>query len=458
MAFLVIFLVMGIGTAVYLTINPWRPTDLILAAINFSLVFFLSRFNGLLTVWLDKYPLVTIHFYLLALLVFLGLVRALGKHPISRICAIPLPFLAVYSFFSILSGFVNAGFDGVLGAIQVVVITVTPALLAWILVELVGRQSQSPAELRRLYILPLGVVTPLILMVSALLPGVFSGLLGWELSVDFGGDEGFLRGWSPLGSTILTGSLVVIAFGFALHEAVVNRSRLHTVVASLASASVLFTASRAVMIVFVLFNFIYWPMVGKWRTFVRVSFLPAAVFIAIVGWSLVTGAISFERFLEVRNQSSTLRASSAVAAFELGREKTFLGHGPGQVYHEIRTIWVANPKRRARVMERPINGRMSAMEPHNLYLYLFAEHGLIATLAFVLAMFSSLIALWRQKPGSDPTIRSERAVFLGLGVGLVFIFLTASWPLMSPQYSVFLWLFVFSSLHSVDNCSRKAVS
>jgi len=212
------------------------------------------------------------------------------------------------------------------------------------------------------------------------------------------------------------------------------------------------------MIVFIIFNLIYWPLVGKWRTFLRVASLPAFVLLLIVGWSVTTGSISFGRFLVFKDQSTTLRASSAMAAADLAKERPLIGHGPGQIYSEIRTLWIANPHRQARMTQRALGQRATAMEPHNLYLYLLAEHGLLATLAFVFAMFVGLGAVWRQGPGGDLIARSERAVFVGLWVGLAFIFLTASWLLLNPQYSLFFWLFVFSALHMVESRRNEAAT
>ncbi len=458
MAFLIILSLLLIGTVVYLSANPLTRSDLPLFLFAFSIVFFLSRFNGLVTIWLGRYPLAGIHVYLLMLMVFLGLVRALGTRPYSRLIALPLPFLFVYGGFSLLSGLVNGGFDGALAASQVLVITMTPAILAWVFVESVGRQPRDSAALRRFYILPLGIVTPLILIVSALLPDIFSGLLGWGLSEDFGGFEGFRRGWSPLGSTILTGCLVVVAFGMALHEAVVNKSKLHTVVAALAATSLLFTVSRAVMIIFIVFNVIYWIMVGNWRTFVRVAALPVMILTAVFGWSLATGSVSFSRFLVLNDQSTGRRADSAMAAADVARENIFLGRGPGLIYNEMRTIWIANENNTPLVYQKAIGSRMSSMEPHNLYLYLMAEHGVFATVAFVLAMLVGLFVVWRTPAGGDDVKRSERAVYVGLWCGLMLVFATASWPLVSPQFSVFFWLFVFSGLHSAAAWRREAAA
>ncbi len=455
MAFLIIAALLGLGTVVYLALNPLRRVDLPLLLFNLSLVFFLSRFNGLVTVWLGKYPLSGIHVYLLVLIMFLGLVLLPGGRGHSRLVSLPLPLLAVYGFFTLVSGAVNAGFDGVLAAFQILVITIAPAVLAWILVESYGVRDDDGAGMRRQYILPLGIVTPLILLVSALLPSVFRGLLGWGVSADFGGFEGFTRGWSPMGSTILTGTLVVIAFGFALHEAVVNRSLLHRIVAALAAASILFTASRAVMIIFIVFNLIYWTMLGRARMFARVAALPALVVALLVGWSLVSGSVSFKRFLVLNDPSTGMRKSTALAAADLASQRPLLGHGPGQIYYEMRTIWIANPQRAPKVMEKAISHRMSALEPHNLYLYLAAEHGIFAAVSFVLAMAMGLVVVWRTPANGDPEWRSERAVYVGLWCGLLIIFATVSWPLLNHQFSVFFWLFVFSGLRGADARRRR---
>ena len=99
-------------------------------------------------------------------------------------------------------------------------------------------------------------------------------------------------------------------------------------------------------------------------------------------------------------------------------------------------------------MEKPIGMHISAMEPHNMYLWLWAEHGLLAGAAFVLALVAPLVSLWRLDPRGDPEAASARAVYVALLAGFLVVFLTSSWLLLTPQFACFYWLFVFTGLHA----------
>lgn len=457
MAYLKLMLPLLVVVLSYLTAYPLRGRDAVLTGFAFSMVFFLSRFNALATVWLGAYPLVTIHMYQTALLALLLLLLGLERRPLRRRVAFPLPYLFLFVLLSFVSGLVNGGFDGVLAAIQAMVIAVVPALLAWALVEFVSATSASPADLRRLLVLPLGLVTPLFLVTSALLPAMFAQVLGWGLSDDPYGNDGFVRGWSPLGSTIDTGALVVIAYGFAMHEALVGRSRLHAAICALAAGSILFTASRSVMAMFVIFNLVYALSLGG-RRFFRVAWLPALAILGLLGWALASGQVSFHRFLVTGDASSARRAASAQAAFDLTRSEPLLGHGPGLVYSEVRTTWIANPHQIPLVLEKKIGGLISAMEPHNLFLYGAAEHGVFGTMAYVVAMFGGLRFVGKRRAGEGFGVRSERGMFLGLWLGLFFLLTTGSWPFLTPQVSVFFWLFVFCGLEFAAQAVRESLA
>lgn len=442
-----LMVMMGVGLAalVYLRRAGLRWQDLPLLALLTSFLFFLSRFNSLVTVKVFDRPLTTIHLYVVGLFLLLLLARLQSPAPLSRQVAGPLRWLGLFGGVSLVSGLVNGGLTGAGWALQVLIIVLGPPLLAWVVIECLPRDAQAVDVLARLMILVLGLVTPAILLVSALRPDLFAAVLGWNSFVDWG--EGFLRGWSPLGSTIVTGCLVTVAFGLALHEAVARRSRLHLALCVLAAASILFTASRSVLIVFLVFNGVYWSMIRQWRLFFRYAAPPAVGMAAIVAVSLISGAIHFDRFLESQDYSTAIRYGSVRAAVAQGLESPVLGQGPGRLYHEIRTTWVRNETGRQLGRERLVGGAVSAVEPHNLYAYLFAEHGALATLAFVLAFAGGLPGLWRARGGDDLERRSRRAVFAAAGISLLLMFLTASWPLVNPHFSFFFWVFVFAGLH-----------
>ncbi len=262
MAFLIVFIVITVSVVGYVFTIGLRFRDIPVLIFLSSFVFFLARFNNLIHATIGGRPYVGISIYSVFALIFLMVIRFAWKRPISRIIFLPIPFLLMFAVFSLISGFVYGSVSGLLSAIQVLVISLTPALLAWTLVELYPHRDCDSLGLRKLFIVTLGLITPMILIVSALMPDVFGDLLGWD-AISSESGLGFVRGWSPLGSTIATGCLIIMAYGFSLNEAVANRSIVHSIIAALASISILFTASRSVLIAYLVFNLVYVLFVGN---------------------------------------------------------------------------------------------------------------------------------------------------------------------------------------------------
>lgn len=446
MAFLIIFVVIVFSVVGYVFAVGLRYRDIPVLLFLSTFVFFLSRFNGLVQASIGGRPYVGIMVYSVLSLGFLVWLRSTDRRPVSRILLTPLPFLVVFFVFSLLSGFANGEIKGVFSAVQVIAISLTPALLAWTIVELYPRDYDVPQSIRRVFIVTLGMITPLILIVSALMPSVFGDLLGWD-AIQSESGLGFVRGWSPLGSTIATGCLIVMAYGFALNEAVVRKSLIHSFIAVLASVSILFTASRSVLVSYLIFNLVYLMFVGGKTRIWKVSFLPLLGMLAVFGYSFSRGTINFGRFLETGDFSLYIRVMSLRAAVLQFLESLFLGKGPGLLYSQIRTDWLVGHGGEGEAKLMLVGGTWSAMEPHNLYLLLLAEHGLIASLAYMLALLAVLVVVILSPALGDPVAKSEKATYIALWVSMMAMFLSASWPLINLKFSIFFWLFLFSCLH-----------
>jgi len=446
MAFVIVFLVIIFCVIGYVFSAGLRYRDIPVLVFLSSFVFFLSRFNNLVHPTIGERPYVGISIYSVLALVVLLVFRAAVKRPFSKILFIPVPFLMVFFVASLVSGVVNGSMKGFFSATQVLVISLTPAMVAWALVELYPRRYCDSLAIRKLFIVTLGLITPVILVVSALMPDIFGDLLGWD-NIRSDSDLGFVRGWSPLGSTIATGCLIVMAYGFALNEAVANKSLTHAFVAALASVSILFTASRSVLLAFLFFNLVYILAMGNRTKLFRMALMPLIGMGAIIGYAFANRAISFGRFLETNDFSLYIRASSLHAAAVQFMNNVFFGKGPGLLYTQIRNDWLEENGGGGLIRLMLVGDDWSAMEPHNLYLLLLAEHGLFATLGYVMALVVVFIVVVRAPILGDPIARSEKAVFVGIWLTTMLMFSTASWPLINQKFSVFFWLFLFSCLH-----------
>jgi len=446
LAFVIVFLIVVFSVVGYVFAAKLRFRDIPILVFLSSFVFFLSRFNNLLSFSVGERPYVGVTIYSLLSLVFLLVFRGVAKRPISRIVFCPLPFLLGFGILSILSGLQNDGLAGFYSAMQVLVISLTPPFLAWVLVELYPRRLADNLAIRKIFVVTLGLITPVILIVSALMPGVFGELLGWG-EISSTSEIGFVRGWSPLGSTIATGCLIIVAYGFALNEAVANKSRVHSFIAALAAVSILFTASRSVLVSFFVFNLVYAVFLGKKAKVFKVAFLPISGLAAVVGYSVVTGSISFGRFLETNDFSFYIRLLSMRGAWYQFVNSVVWGRGPGLLYSQIRTDWLEGDKSEGVLRFMIVGENWSVMEPHNLYLLLLAEHGILATIFFLLSLIAVLVVVVRVPAHDNPAASSEKAVYVGIWVAAMVMFFTASWPLLNQKFSIFFWLYIFSSLH-----------
>lgn len=446
MAFVIVFLIIVLSVVGYVFSAKLRFRDIPLLVFLSSFVFFLSRFNNMIGFSIGGRPYVGVTIYSLVALMALLAFRSVVQRPISRMVFSPLPFLFGFGILSITSGLLNGGLAGFYSALQVMVISLTPPLLAWVLVELYPRRLVDTLAIRKLFVVTLGLITPVILIVSALMPAVFGGLLGWD-EISSTSETGFVRGWSPLGSTIATGCLIVVAYGFAVNEAVVNRSKVHTFIAAMAAVSILFTASRSVLVSFFVFNLVYAFLLGNMGKIFKVSFVPISGLGAVVGYSVINGSISFGRFLETNDFSFYIRLLSMRGAWYQFINSIVWGRGPGLLYSQIRTDWLEGDKGEGVLRFMIVGQNWSVMEPHNLYLLLLAEHGLLSTIFFLLALVTVLVVVLRVPVRGNMAVKSEKAVYVGIWVAVMVMFFTASWPLLNQKFSLFFWLYVFSSLH-----------
>ena len=421
--------------------------DLLVLAVLGFISLYLSRFNDFLQGSLAGRPLIGFHFFLLAACLALGAARLVMREtPRLEYGAIAV-LLGLYATLSIASGLANGGKVGLAAAAQILIISLGPCALAAFLVDLVPRTEAASARLRGSFLLLVGVMTPCLQVASSVVPNLFGSILGWATAAS--GATGFVRGGSPLGGSIATGTIEVLAYGLAMHEVVARRRKRYAVVLILIGVSVLFTLARSVLLMLILFHvFYFWSVIRRFP--LRVAGLTLAGMLVMTPLFLkLEQRFSFERFLETGDASSELRGYSAIAALRASAAKPILGGGPGLIYDEIRTDWLVDASAIATRLDRVkiVGESISAFEPHDLYLLLAAEHGWPAALAFS----GVFVLIWRRMNRLRRTLDDDRssqaAAFAAVLAALGAMFFTSSGPLVNPQASVFLWFFAFAGLH-----------
>lgn len=421
--------------------------DLLVLAVLGFISLYLSRFDDYLQATIAGRPLIGFHFFLIAACLALGAARLVVREAPRLEYGWIVALLSTYAGLSIASGLANGGKEGLAAAVQILIISLGPCVLAATLVDLVPRTEAASSRLRVSFLLLIGVMTPALQLASSVAPNLLGALLGWTTAAS--GAAGFVRGGSPLGGSIATGAVEVLAYGLAMHEVVARRRKRYIPVLILVGVSVLFTLARSVLLMLILFHlFYFWSVIRRYP--LRIAGLALAGFIVMTPLLVkLEERFSFERFLETGDASAELRGYSAKAALRASVRRPVLGGGPGLIYDEIRTDWLVDASALAAKKNRVkiVGDSLSAFEPHNLYLLLAAEHGWPAALAFTGAFF----VVWRRMRGLRRGLHDDRAsqaaAFAAVLAAMGAMFLTFSGPLVNPQGSVFLWFFVFSGLH-----------
>ncbi len=446
--------IIGVIIATFIISARMRWRDLPIMVFLFSISFFLSRFDVLVKVDLFGRPLLGLHLYLAGCAVLLLVLRGFENRLYIPATIHVFRLFWLVAILALFSGVVNGGASGVGAALQILIIVLAPAIVAAMLVELVPLVRDESHQIRKVFILFGGVITPIILVMTALLPSVFANSFGWQPLRDEA-QAGFIRGWSPLGSTIATGAVVILAYALAMHEVVTKRRRLYLFVCILSGFSLMFTLARSVLVVFMVFHVYYWISFARRRRRHGVIFWPACLAIIGIIVATVVGGYDFGRFVETDDFSMDIRGTSARVALSESMSAPLLGRGPGLLYEDVRTTWLVNPDNEEKSKIISVEGEMSAQEPHNLYLWLAAEHGWPVVFVFLLIFVSLWRGLGRARDLPNDASVSLLSIYRATWLGFGLFFLSHSGPLVNPQFSLFFWLWAFSGVHWAESVRRS---
>ncbi len=447
----------AIGAAIvtWLVVHGFRWSDLWVTGLFFAVTFFLSRFDAMFMVTALGRPLPGIVVFLAAVSVVVMYLRGYGKRAWLPRIGVAARFLVPWSLLAVLSGLVKGGAEGVVAAIQILIFLWAALIAAGGVVEFYAESTDSNRRVRLLFMLAMGIVTPAIMVATALAPGDFGRMLGWRPVQETIG-AGFVRGWSPIGSTITSGALVVLAYALLLHEYLKTRRVIFAAAALLNVFAVMFTLARSVLIMFMLVHFLYWVLWGRRHVSRRALATPLVIIGLVLAWGGVQGDYSFERFLKTDDFSLDIRRDSLEAAVDEMFGNPLLGRGPGLLYSDVRTTWIHNPLGEDRPRFMMIGDRPSAMEPHNLYALVGAEHGIPALLLFVALFLGLARRMWVGAGRGDADAGALGAVFTSCWLAMSALFLTDSDLLLNPQFAFFFWVFGFLGVHHADSVRRAS--
>lgn len=437
--------IIGLVMALYVRAERLRLGDVPLMVFLLSAAVFLSRFNVMFTVnILEDRPITGFLWYLMIAALVLGLLRGMMHRSLNRSVRRVFRLTGIFAALALISGFVHGGVTGASSALQVLMITLPPVWVAGLISDNLPRDRETSRRLRAIFLLLTGVLTPMFVIVSALKPELFGSLLGWRAFTNEMG-AGFVRGWSPLGNTISSGVLIVMAYALALHEALVARRRRFLIIAGICGLAILFTLARSVIVVFIVFHLAYWALYGLKSRNWEIVAAPLILVALLTGWALKSD-YSFDRFARLNDFSSQVRQTSARVALRESVRKPLLGQGPGLFYEEPRRNLSGAALGGDHRQLQMTGEEMTATEPHNLYLWLLVEHGWIAAGVF-LAMIGLLIKGVARCPARSETDRSLRSMYLSVWIALLVFLLSHSDLMHNPKFSLFFWLWAFSGVH-----------
>lgn len=148
-----------------------------------------------------------------------------------------------------------------------------------------------------------------------------------------------------------------------------------------------------------------WPILGMWFFYYGFSQLTKkrlvitmTAFITV----LILNPISmlqtyFPHLFEKGNKARGTSSSNLMALFkESSIVEQLFGHGPGGFFHYQKWIMdVANNRRYDWDNYDYVKGYQVLVQPHNTYIYMLYEYGLIAVILLVLFLLSNMYACWK---------------------------------------------------------------
>jgi O-antigen ligase len=406
-------------------------------------VFLLSRFENGLLFRLNQIPFPGFVVFQLTIIVSLLLYK--GRLYTVRYNFI-VNFIACITISSIVSTLTNElSIDSIVLFVQSLLYLLLPILSSLLIIDSIS----DDVLFCNTYILCTAVIIPLFIIVTAISPEIFGNILGWtEQSVS---QRSLLHSaFSPLGTRISSGLLVLSSFIFLIPRYIVFRKKYHLVLIILSFSSVLFTLSRTVMVQFflmLLFSGSYILVVLPLRLFR--NYLIAILLFFIVSIALISMTqYRYQRFILTGDTSMNLRILAIKNTFNISLSKPLFGYGPGLFFTINRTAFVDPNVHIDKVYKQKFASmdNIGLIEPHNTYVYFALEYGYIALIIYILFFLKNIKNAMRIKEEGEFYffISTYKALYFGFFVAFLFTMYVHSIVLVSPKVSFFVHLCFFS--------------
>lgn len=287
-------------------------------------------------------------------------------------------------------------------------------------------------------ILKLIILISAVLGIYLLLLPIFDSLiiefLQWEI-------DNVGRPFTPLGPNIATGAFLLLTMPVSLVFALNSYKKANWVVFGCIVVGIIATLSRFIIITAIiqlLLVLLYFLSKQKGKSFIKVATI--ALIIIFTGLLFLhQGEISYDRLFEIGTGSDELRYDSKVAALNYITNNPGIGSGPGLLYPRNTSltpsaISVSGSDGNLIYIENKI----SLFEPHDMYLMVAVEYGLIGLFLF-LTLFGFIISNMIKKAKHHNTYISFGLIGL---IGFLLQALGSTHLLKFINVSVYFWIFL----------------
>lgn len=434
-----------LGILALVTMGGFRVVDLLPLAVISSVVLFIGRFDAMLAVTVGGRPFMGVILLFLVWLFVLAVLNAAQRGQPSLGLSRILHWTLAFAVAGLVSAMVNGGSKEALAAvIQVLCLSLLPLGVAMLLVNLLPRDRRALEHLITTFVLVNGVVVPVVMILNAVSRGYFQDIMGWKTQWAHA-ETRLTEASTFLGGRITSGNIAFLAYGLAMTHFVAKRRWTALVPMGLCAFSTFFSLSRTNLLLMVVFHVVFfWQSVS--RHLARVLLL---VTLAVGGFFYaapkLTERYSFERLTTFKGPTVNVRTVSIKAAFLASLRAPVLGQGPGLLYKTFRVEWLYRAEKTR--PEMIVEGYRVPLEPHNIYAFLAAEHGVVGLVTFT-AIFLILwrrtqFRGWRALSKEDQTYRAGyNAVWIAWLLGMW----VHSMQLFEIKPSLMFWVFAFSGL------------
>jgi len=237
-----------------------------------------------------------------------------------------------------------------------------------------------------------------------------------------------------------------------------HRVGFNAFVAVLCVIAIFFTLARSVMLSLVLLHLLAFRGI-LWKHFSRIFIALTVIAILLVPTLLLLGRkYGFERLVATKGASMEIRRYSAIAGLKAGLNKPVLGHGPGILYWDVRQPWGMPGTTKEKVIA--IENLPSAKEPHNLYILIFAESGLIGLMLLIgtILFWLHRLRLARMYSELVPDYRLESNAHWSMLIILGVFSLTSASMFIYPKVALTMWLSLLIGLHGAATVENEMLA